>query len=473
MTDSRSMPNRRNVLRLAFAAGVGLSASSALTSCATSGGDEDTGGKATGGGAKADAKNPFGIKDGATGTSVIFNGGWGIDYVTFAAKMFEKTHGGKFEVKPSTQISQQLQPRFVGKNPPDLIDNSGANKIGLNAIVDQLEDLNDVLDANNLEGKPIKDTLYPGAKSPGTIDGKLIAINYVQTVFAIWYSASLFQENDWTPPKTWDEAYELGGKAKSKGKFLFLWGKEAATYYQTLVIGSAIKEGGDDVRLALENLDKDGWSHPAVQGAIKGLEKIIKAGYMKPGGAGTQFTQAQAQWSRSQEALLYPSGSWIENEMKKQTKSGFKMTGAPEMTETGSSKMPLTALHAAADEAFIVPSDGKNPASAKEVLRIMLSKEAAANFAKTKLTPTIVKDTVPTDGFGSTALQSQTKLLEDAGKDVFTFNFVNLYGTNQDQLVPWNSFLSGKIDAAGLTKSLQAISDKVRNDSSVKKAKVT
>ena len=55
--------------------------------------------------------------------------------------------------------------------------------------------------------------------------------------------------------------------------------------------------------------------------------EIVKAGYFEPGGAGTQFTAAQAQWSNDQEALLYPSGSWIENEMKKTTKADFKMTG--------------------------------------------------------------------------------------------------------------------------------------------------
>ena len=70
------------------------------------------------------------------------------------------------------------------------------------------------------------------------------------TVYAVWYSASLFEENGWTPPKTWDEAMALGAKAKAKDKYLFLWGKEAATYYQTLAIGSAIKEGGDEVRLS-------------------------------------------------------------------------------------------------------------------------------------------------------------------------------------------------------------------------------
>ena len=47
-------------------------------------------------------------------------------------------------VSPSTQIAQQLQPRFVGGTPPDLIDNSGENAIGFNAIEQQLETLDDV-----------------------------------------------------------------------------------------------------------------------------------------------------------------------------------------------------------------------------------------------------------------------------------------------------------------------------------------
>jgi N-acetylglucosamine transport system substrate-binding protein len=148
------------------------------------------------------------------------------------------------------------------------------------------------------------------------------------------------------------------------------------------------------------------------------------------------------------------------------------MTGVPELTLTDSSQMPYTALHSAAGEPFVVPSKAKNVAGGKELLRTMLSKEAATNFAKTKLSPTIVKDTVPEDGFGSTALQSQGKMLKDAGDNVFTWNFVDIYGTNQDMLVPWNAFLSGQIDAAKLTEQLQKITDKVANDSSVKKVEV-
>ena len=204
------------------------------------------------------------------------------------------------------------------------------------------------------------------------------------------------------------------------------------------------------------------------------MGEIVKAGYMKPGGAGTQFTAAQAQWSNDQDALLYPSGSWIENEMKDQTKPDFKMTGFPEMTRRRPTRRcRTTALHSAAGEPFVIPSQGKNVAGGKELLRTMLSKEAATNFAKTKLAPTIVKGTVPADGFGSTALVSQSKMLSAAGTDVFTWKFVDLYGMNADQLVVWNSFLAGRLDVAELTSGLQEITDKVREDDSIKKIEVT
>lgn len=442
-----------------------------LAACAGGGGSSDSGTSSAAG--KTSADNPFGIADKGTVDAVIFNGGYGTDYVTFAGKVLHKEHAGvTVKVSPSTQISQQLQPRFVNGNPPDLVDNSGAQAIGINTIADQLEDLKPVLQAKNYEGTTISDTLYPGVEEAGLVDDKMIVLNYVMTVYGVWYSASLFEQNDWEAPKTWDDMISLGAKAKAKGRYLFCWGKEAATYYQTMVIDSAIKQGGDDVRLALENLKSGCWSNDTVQSVIKKMEQIVKAGYMKPGGAGTQFTAAQAQWSNDQSAILYPSGSWIENEMKSQTKSGFKMTGIPEPSLDSSAKLGADSLRAAPGEQFIVPTKAKNAAGGKELLRAMLSKEAATNFAKSKLSPTIVKGTVPASGFGSTALKSQISMLDTAGDKIFNVRFIDLYGMNQDMLVPWNSFLSGQLDASGLTKALQSITDKVAKDSSVKKVEI-
>ncbi|MCU6481085.1 N-acetylglucosamine/diacetylchitobiose ABC transporter substrate-binding protein [Arthrobacter sp. A2-55] len=461
---------RRGFLRGALATAVLLPLGGALASCAGGGGG---GAATTAAGGAVSATNPFGVA--ATGAldAVIFKGGYGIDYVDFAGAILKKNYPGiDVKISPSTDIAQEMQPRFVGGTPPDLIDNSGAKSIGFSTILDQLEDLKSVTEANNLEGTKIADTLYGGVLAPGTFNGKVAAINYVLTVYALWYSKSLFDANGWKVPTTWDEALTLGAAAKAKGKYLFLWGKEAATYYQTMAIESAIKEGGDEVRLALENLKPGCWSLPAMQSVFGALEKIIKAGYIKPGGSGTQFTAAQAQWSNNQDALLYPSGSWIENEMKDQTKADFKMTGTPVPVVSASPKIPQTGIRSAAGEPFIVPSKGKNVAAGKELLRIMLSKDSAVNFAKTKLAPTVVKGTVPADGFGSTALVSQTTMLDNAKTNIFTWNFVDLYGMNPDQLVPWNSFLDGKLDAAGLTKALQDITDKVANDSSVTKIEV-
>jgi N-acetylglucosamine transport system substrate-binding protein len=460
---------RRDFLRGALVTAVMIPIGGALASCTST----TTGGASGGAGAKS-TKNPFGLKESSSIDIVIFNGGYGYDYVTYAANIVQKNNKGvTAKVTPATNIAQTLQPRFVGGNPPDLIDNSGANQIGFSTILDELTTMDDVFASNNLEGKKISDTVYPGVETPGTFGGKFVALNYVMTVYGVWYSASLFEQHGWTPPKTWDEATELGAKAKAAGKYLWVWGKEAATYYLTMALNSAIKEGGTEVRLALENLKPNAFSMPEIQGVFKALEKQVKLGYFIPGGAGTQFTAAQAKWSNDEQAILYASGGWIENEMKQATKSGFKMTGAPEPTLTTHSKLPYTALRAAAGEPYIVPKQAKNVAGGKEVLRTMLSKEAASNFSKTRLAPTIVKGLVPANGFGSTALVSQTKMLDDAGTNVFDWEFASLYGMNTDQLVVWNSFLSGSIDAAALTSGMQQISDKVANDSSVKKIPVT
>jgi len=39
-----------------------------------------------------DAANPFGVAEGSTVDAVIFNGGYGIDYVEFAASIMQKNH---------------------------------------------------------------------------------------------------------------------------------------------------------------------------------------------------------------------------------------------------------------------------------------------------------------------------------------------------------------------------------------------
>ena len=446
---------RRDFLRGALAMGVMIPAGAVLASCAApsgSGSGQKKSGSTSG---ATSAKNPFGIKKDSSYEVVMFNGGDGYAYVTYAVKEVDQKWGTTSKVTPQTNIAQSLQPRFVGGTPPDLVNDAGANQMPLATIASQLETLDDIFDAETYEGKKISDVTYPGIREPGLVDDRFVALNYTYTVYGIWYSASLFRENGWTPPKTYDEAIELGAKAKAKKKYLFTFGKEAANYYQTMAVDSAIKQGGLEVMDALQNLHPKAWSQKPIQQVLAKLEEIVKRGYFIPGGAGTQFTAAQAKWSQDEQALLYPSGGWIETEMKKATKSGFEMTGAPEPTIDSSTKLPFASLRAGAGQPFVVPKQGKNPAAGKEVLRAMISKKAATNFVKSSLRPCIVKDLVPADGFGSTSLVSQVKMLDAAGKNIFNPTFATLYGLNTEGLVVWNAFLSGQTDAKGLASTLQ------------------
>jgi len=427
----------------------------------------------SGGADAASADNPFGLKDGSTIDAVIFNGGYKTDYVDFAGTVLKKKFPGvTVNVTPSTDLAAEMQPRFVGGNPPDLLDNQGAQTIPISSILSQLAPLDDLWSATNYDGVKISDAVMD-VKATGTYDGKFVIVPYVMTLWAFYYSKTLFDDNGWTPPKTWDEALTLCDKAKAKNLYLFTWGKEAASYWKYLALDSAFKQGGGQAVADVVNLKPGAWSNETIKAVLGKFKQVIDKGCFVPGGAGTQFTAAQAQWSNDKKALLYYTGSWIENEMKGATADNFKMTAWPAIViDPATAKLPFEAVDAGADEKFLVPAQGANMAGGKELMRAMLSKEAASNFAKTRLAPTIVKDTVPADGFGSTALASTAQLIQTSGSNTFSWSFRNYdsyYGLATDSLVLWNSFMSGDKSVDDLIKGEEDLNAKAAANTKVAK----
>ena len=63
-------------------------------------------------------------------------------------------------------------------------------------------------------------------------------------------------------------------------------------------------------------------------------------------------------------------------------------------------------------------------------------------------------------------------MIAAAGTGMFTIKSFNLYGMNSDQLPIWNSFLDGKMTVEEITKQLQALTDKIREDSSIEKIEI-
>ena len=79
MTTPKNQSRRRFLQRAAVGTLLAFGGSTLLAACASTGGD-DSG--SSGGGAGKTADNPFGMADKATVDAVIFNGGYGIDYVS-------------------------------------------------------------------------------------------------------------------------------------------------------------------------------------------------------------------------------------------------------------------------------------------------------------------------------------------------------------------------------------------------------
>ncbi|MGO1896331.1 MAG: N-acetylglucosamine/diacetylchitobiose ABC transporter substrate-binding protein [Brachybacterium sp.] len=450
----------------------------ALSACATGGGDGGDDGSDSGGGAVAEGggdvseDNPFGVEADSTVDVVIFNGGYGDQYAKDAGTKFEELYpDATADVTSTVNIQPDLQPRFIGGDPPDLFDNSGAQSMNASALISEgsLADLGALIEAPSLDGGTISDSLLPGVLVPGTYSGKLYALNYMYTVFALWYSAKQFEDNGWAAPATWDDVMTIAEEAKGQDLAMFAWGgQNAADYYHELALSMAIKEGGTDVAKALDRLEEGAYEQATVVDAFAAIEEAVKEGYFLAGGAGIKHTEAQTEWVTGK-AVMYPSGSWIENEQRSTTPEDYAMTGAATPMLTDGAAMGEAAIHGAAGEPFMVPSKAANGAGGLEFLRVMLSKEQCENFSKLTSSMTIVKDTIPEDGFGSTGLASVSSMIDAAGEDVFTFNFTDWYGMGDDFKPLWAEFLNGDITADEARERSQAAIDKVREDDSIEK----
>jgi len=114
---------RRDFLKFTIAAGFAAPLAGTLAGCATGGGGTGgaSGAAPAPGGAKSD-KNPFGIDEKAAVDIVIFKGGFSDQYAIDAGAAYNKAWGGQTaKVTSTTKINTELQPRFVGGNPPGAI----------------------------------------------------------------------------------------------------------------------------------------------------------------------------------------------------------------------------------------------------------------------------------------------------------------------------------------------------------------
>ena len=279
----------------------------------------------------ADAINPLSMPEPVSAEGVFFSGGFGHDYIQFAADLFAKVHpGSTVSVEPIQGVGEKLRPRFVGGNPPDVIDNSGAGNMDFGALVseDQLLDLAPLMAAASLDtpGKTVAETLFPGSQDGGVVNGKQYALNIAYSVAGIWYSSSLFKEKGWTYPKTWPEMLDMCETIKSAGIAPWTYqGKYPGYMIFGLLSGLIYKHGGIQPMIDLDNLVDGAWQNAAVVDSLNEMYQLAENGYIMEGTEGLNHTESQAEWLKGNAAFI-PCGIWLENEMKDMIPEGFDLS---------------------------------------------------------------------------------------------------------------------------------------------------
>lgn len=423
----------------------------------------------------AAAINPFNLQPTEV-DGVFFAGGFGDDYIKYAATLQEKLHPGTtVKVQSIQKITEQLQPRFVSGNPPDVIDNSGANMIKMADLVneDQLYDLAELLEAPALDtpGKKFKETLFPGSQDSAIYDGKQLGLNISYTISGLWYSKPAFEKAGYAYPKTWDEMLTLCEQIKKEGKASPWTYQGKYPYYIWGIVTNMLiyYAGGNDVLMKLDNLEPNAWSDPAVKRAVDDLYQLVDKGYIMKGTEGLTHTESQTEWLKGN-AVFIPCGNWLENEMKTVTPEGFDMV-VSNIPGYADGKGDQNAVNAVGGETYIVPSKAKNPKHGLEYLRCLMSKDSAKYFAEN------VRAVMPvlggTEGANlSAAVQSAIALADASKGSTVLWNLPNWYSAiNKDLETKTGELMTGTIKPDQFIADMQKSCDAVASDPDVKKFK--
>ncbi|AXI79871.1 N-acetylglucosamine/diacetylchitobiose ABC transporter substrate-binding protein [Peterkaempfera bronchialis] len=455
--------NRRGLLKRAAALGLAAVPAAPLLSACALGGAPAAGPARR---APVTPDNPLGVDRAAPLEVVLFDGGFGDGYARDAEALYRTANPGAAVRHTATQdIQPQLQPRFVGGNPPDLIDNSGARQLDLATLAaqGQLLDLTPLLDAPSLDDPAVRvrDTLVAGTAEKGRLGGSaLYALNYAFTVYGVYHSRTVLHRHGWQYPATWDGMLRICAAARRKGLAGWTYpGKHP--HYLTFTLYPLIAGiGGPQVLRAMDNLEPNAFRHPAVRAAVEAYHELAAKGYVLRGSPGLDHIQAQTAWTEGR-ALFLPVGSWVENEARATTPADFAMAVAP---NPGS-----RTVWAEAGEPFVVPARGRNTAGALELLRIMLGRRSARNFTRQVSSLSCVRGAA--DGMRlPPGLRSAADLLAAAGPAVVAPMLPVWYRTLHREQIggTLGELMAGRIGPDECLTRFQRYADETARDSSLR-----
>lgn len=309
-----------------------------------------------------------------------FVGGYGDAWWKEMLGEFQKKYPDlKIKESAGSQINDQMKPRWIQGNPPDVvyIDGAGSNETQM-VKDDQLMDITDwVKDANNVDGEKLTDNLIAPPQDYG---GKNYTIPLVFGSWGTFYDEALFQEKGWEVPKDWDGFMAVSEQIKTAGIHPYIHtGKYPYYIVGGLLNSGFVSENGDNPQILKDQeAAKEGsFKNDAVANTLNKLVDMRDKGYFDNASFGISHTDSQMLFLQHKDAMI-PNGLWLENEMKKDVPAGFKFGFIPSVMQKPGGKfvaIPYTSNIAIAKKA-------KNPEAAKAFVEFVFTKQAAVRWAE-------------------------------------------------------------------------------------------
>lgn len=363
----------------------------------------------------------------------IFEGGYGPDYWVEIVSRFEASHPGvKVNMQINPKIGDIIRPQIVAGNVPDFISMNDNDTTGVIASMIKergLLDITDVFEGPGIDDDtPLKDQVIDGvletSKCQPYNDGRIYLAPFNASPMGLVYNKTLFEENGYELPETWDDFFALGDKAKADGIALMTYQGIYPGYMESVLWPALASAGGLDNLTAISNCEKGSFSTPEVLQVLENFAKIGTGGYLMEGTVALNHTQSQTDMMMNK-ALFIPNGNWMEGEMAEAPRADgfeFGLWHSPVLKE-GDQAYIMTSV-----EQFSIPANAKNPEMAKEFLRFLYTEESVKLLAE--------------KSNGIYALKDATEMV----KDLVTpgvYNMNSVYESGKSMVFGWSAMPEG------------------------------
>ncbi|MEN8079243.1 carbohydrate ABC transporter substrate-binding protein [Clostridioides difficile] len=342
-------------------------------------------------------------------------GGRGVAHWEKLVEKFEESHEGvKIELTAASNLEEVIRPQIQGGNIPDLIYLATGRPEGLTEtfINEQaLHDLSNVMEMTVPgESVKVKDKILDGFLDTSSTapygDGKTYLAPLFYSPTGLFYNKGLFEEKGYEVPKTWDEFFALGDKAKADGISLFAY--PTAGYFDSAMPAMLAASGGIEGFNKAMNYEEGFWTSDEATRVLETFAKLKD--YTEPSvvanANGDNFKKNQ-QLVLDNQALFINNGDWLPGEMADAPRAeGFEwgFTAYPAYEEGGD----MYSYNFF--EQMYIPAEASNIELAEEFMAYLYSDEAVSIIAE------LGKSVVPVEG----SIEIASKYLDELQVEILS-----------------------------------------------------